>query len=217
MMAAIYTRVSTKNQEALNQELQLKAYCEKSGYEIFKIYEDVISGKEDARPKYDQLFIDAHKKIFDVVIFWDITRFSRSGTLFTLQKLHELDLLGIQWHSYADPNFSTLGPWKDIIISLLATIGKMEREKISERTKAGLERARAQGKQLGRSRIPDEVIHEIQIYLDLGKSYSWIHDHVSYKAKYGKIKKVSKGKISEIARSWNPCSKKGGQKCNQEK
>lgn len=201
MKAAVYVRVSTKNQEAENQLLQLRKYCSSSDWDIFEIYEDVISGKEDSRPSYDKMFRDAHKKLFDVVLFWDITRFSRSGTLFTLQKLNELEKLGICWHSYQDQYFSSLGPWKDIVISIMATIGKIERDKISDRTKAGLERAKANGKKLGRSALPGDTVAEIERLLLAGKSIRLIHKNITYKKKHGKIQHVSIGKISEIKKN----------------
>ena len=95
MKIAIYVRVSTNKQEVDNQLLQLRTYCAKCGYEIFKEYVDVISGKENSRPSYDLMFQEAHKRLFDLVLFWDLSRFSRAGTLFTLQKLKELENLGI--------------------------------------------------------------------------------------------------------------------------
>ncbi len=150
MKAAIYSRISTDKQESENQLLQLREYCKTSNYKIYKEYVDVISGKEEKRPQFDRLFRSAHKKQFDIVLFWDISRFSRSGTLFTLQKLQELDNLGIKWHSYSDPYFSSLGDFKDVVLSIMATLAKIERKKISERTKAGLERAKLYGRYAGR-------------------------------------------------------------------
>ena len=150
---AIYVRVSTEKQEAENQLIALREYAARSGWEIFKEYVDIISGKEKSRPAFDQLFRDAHKLLFDVVLFWDLSRFSRSGTLFTLQKLQELQSLGIDYISYQEQYITTLGPFKDVLISIMATLAKLEREKISERTKAGLIRARKQGKKIGRPRI----------------------------------------------------------------
>ena len=147
---ALYIRVSTDKQEALNQQLQLKAYSEKSGYIIFNEYVDVISGKEERRPSYDLMFKHAHMKYFDIVLFWDLSRFSRSGTLFTLQKLKELENLGIDWESYQEPYFKSIGQFKDVVLSIISTVAKIEREKISERTKAGMERAKKQGKPIGK-------------------------------------------------------------------
>ena len=150
MKVAIYVRVSTDKQEANNQLHDLRTYCQKQEHEIYKEYVDVVSGIKDSRPAFDSLFCEAHKKLFDGVVFWDLSRFSRSGTLFTLQKLTELENIGVTWHSYQEPYFSTMGQFKDVLISFMATLAKIEREKISERTKAGLRRARAQGKKLGR-------------------------------------------------------------------
>lgn len=138
MKTAIYLRVSTKTQELNNQEQQLREYCNKKGYEIVKVYSDVISGKENSRPAFDLLFEHARKRLFDLVLFWDISRFSRSGTLFTLQKLKELENLNINWESYQEPYFSSIGQFKDVVLSIMSTLAKIERDKISERTKAGL-------------------------------------------------------------------------------
>ena len=137
-------------QEVDNQLIQLREYCAKCNYTIWKEYIDIISGAKNSRPDYNLMFLDAHKKLFDLVIFWDLSRFSRAGTLFTLQKLKELENLGIDWESYQEPYFKSVGQFKDVVLSIIATIAKIEREKISERTKAGLERARKKGKPIGK-------------------------------------------------------------------
>ena len=100
MRTAIYVRVSTDKQEVDNQLLQLRKFCEKEGHDILFEYSEVVSGAKAYRKEFDQMFKDAHKKMFELVLFWDISRFSRSGTLFTMQKLQELDNLNIKWHSY---------------------------------------------------------------------------------------------------------------------
>ena len=196
---AIYVRVSTKGQELKNQLIQLHEYAKKSEWDDCYEYKDIISGKEESRPAFDKLFQDAHKKLFDVVLFWDISRFSRSGTLFTLQKLKELENLNIDWHSYNDRYFSSLGEFKDVVISIMATIAKIERKKISDRTKAGLQRAKSEGKTLGRPTIPKETIDEVVNYLKEGKlSYRQISEKVTYKIKHGKVKHISPAQISQI-------------------
>jgi len=138
MKVAIYVRVSTQTQEGKNQEVELTKYCGKKGYEIFKIYSDVMSGKEKSRPAFDKLFDDARKRSFDLVLFWALDRFSRAGTLYTLQKLNELENLGIDWESYQEPYFNSIGEFKDVVLSIMSTLAKIERERMSERTKAGL-------------------------------------------------------------------------------
>lgn len=189
MKVAVYVRVSTTHQEAENQLQDLRGFCMRSSYEIFDEYVDVISGTEDKRPAFDNLFQDAHKKLFDAVLFWDLSRFSRSGTLFTLQKLTELSNLGIEWMSYQEPYFRSLGPFKDIIISVLSTLAKLEREKISERTKAGLRRAKAEGKKLGRPKSKVNVKRILAEYQKQG-SISKAAKVLPYS--YGTIWKVIK-------------------------
>jgi DNA invertase Pin-like site-specific DNA recombinase len=138
--AALYARVSTDKQEILNQLEQLREFCKKSGFSNYGEFWDITSGANDSRPSFDAMYLQAHQRRFQVVIFWSLDRFSRSGTLFTLQKLKELENLGIAWISYQEPYFSSIGPFRDVVISTIATIAKMERERISERTKAGLNR-----------------------------------------------------------------------------
>ena len=176
---------------------QLRDFCKKSKWDIYHEYCDIISGKEESRPRYDILFKDAHQKKFDIVLFWDLSRFSRSGTLFTLQKLTELENLGIKWHSYQEPYFSTIGDFKDVIISILATLAKIERGKISERTKAGLART---SKKLGRPKIPADVIQTVLTTLQQPNrpSYAEISRQTTYKTKYGRIHHVSPAQITRI-------------------
>jgi len=150
MKAVIYVRVSTDKQEAENQLQQLRPFCKRAGYDIVGEYLDIKSGQSDNRPAFDKMFKDAHKRKFDLVVFWSLDRFSRSGTLFTLQKLDELANIGVGWESYTEQHFRSTGPFKDVLISIMATIAKIERDRISERTKAGLERARKEGKRIGR-------------------------------------------------------------------
>jgi len=198
MNVAIYVRVSTDKQESENQLIELRDYCKASNFQIFHEYVDIISGKEDSRPNWDQLFLDAHRKKFDIVLFWDLSRFSRSGTLYTLQKLRELENLGIGYISYREPYLNTVGQFKDVVVSILSTVAKIEREQISERTKAGLKRAKQNGVILGRSSIPQDIIVKVEDLLKQGSSYSEINKLVTYRTKKWKLRHVSIGKISEI-------------------
>jgi DNA invertase Pin-like site-specific DNA recombinase len=198
MKATVYVRVSTDKQESENQLIELREFCNSSNYQIFHEYIDIISGKEDSRPNWDQLFIDAHRKKFDIVLFWDLSRFSRSGTLYTLQKLRELENLGIGYISYREPYLNTVGQFKDVVISILSTVAKIEREQISERTKAGLRRAKLNGVILGRSSIPQDIIAKAEDMLKQGRSYNEINRDVKYRTKSGKLRHISIGKISEI-------------------
>jgi DNA invertase Pin-like site-specific DNA recombinase len=151
--AAIYARVSTEKQELDNQILQLTQYIERSNWQLVKTYSETISGKTTSRPAFDEMFEDARKRFFDVVVFWSLDRFSRAGTLHTLQKLNELNSLGVDYVSYQERYIDSLGPFKDVVISIFSTLAKLEREKISQRTIAGLERAKKEGRVGGRPGI----------------------------------------------------------------
>lgn len=150
---AIYVRVSTEKQEAKNQIIALREFCKKKEYKIIGEYVDIVSGKEKSRPQFDLMYDHARKRYFELVMFWDISRFSRAGTLFTLQKLKELENLKIDWYSYQEPYFNSVGQFKDVVVSIMSSLAKMEREKISERTKAGLKRAKNVGKR-GKDKKP---------------------------------------------------------------
>lgn len=150
MKVAIYVRVSTDKQEAENQLIQLRDYCSKRGLIVYNEYVDIISGKETSRPAYDLMFQEAHKQLFDTVLFWDLSRFSRAGTEHTLRKLRELKNLNIDWESYAEPYIKSAGQFSDVVLAVISTLAKIEREKISDRTKAGLQRIKDKGRKLGR-------------------------------------------------------------------
>lgn len=143
---AIYVRVSTDKQDALNQLVDLKKYADKEDWAIFNEYVDIISGARDIRPGFDLMFLHAHQHKFDIVLFWALDRFSRAGALYTLQKLNELENCGVNWVSYTEQYFNSAGQFKDVVISIMGTLAKIERQKISERTKAGLRLAQNVGK-----------------------------------------------------------------------
>lgn len=191
MKTAIYVRVSTDKQEVENQLLQLRAYCQKSNYTIYKEYVDVISGREKSRPGYDEMFKEAHQKKFSLLLFWDLSRFSRAGTLFTLQKLKELENLGINWESYQEAYFRSMGQFKDVVLSVVATVAKLEREKLSERTKAGLERVRKKGKKLGRPPVSKYHVRKVLSLYEKFGSINRVSKEVNLS--YGAVYKIIKG------------------------
>lgn len=143
----LYVRVSTNKQEAFNQISALLDYAKSKDYHVLGSYTDIISGKETSRPQFDLMFFEArnHRR-FNHLLFWDLSRFSRAGTMFTLQKLKELENLGVTWESFQEPYFNNIGEFKEVVLSIMSTIAKIERKKISERTKAGLVHAKNVGK-----------------------------------------------------------------------
>ena len=85
-----------------------------------------------------------------MVLFWSLDRFSREGVLETLQYLQRLTAHGVDYRSFTEQYIDSLGIFRDAVIGILATIGKQERIRLSERVVAGLERARKQGRVGGR-------------------------------------------------------------------
>jgi DNA invertase Pin-like site-specific DNA recombinase len=112
-------------------------------------YVDFASGAR-RRERLDDLFDDAHRRSFDIVAIWSLDRLTREGPLATLLYVHRLNALGIKVYSHQEPYLDPRLPFYESIISFLADIARWERGRRSERTKAGLRRAIAQGKRLGR-------------------------------------------------------------------
>ena len=104
------------------------------------------------------MFTDASKRRFDLLIFWSLDRLSREGVLETLQHLNRLTSYGVAYRSFTEQYFDSCGIFKDAVISILATIAKQERVRLSERTRAGLAIARSKGRQLGRPRLQGPCI-----------------------------------------------------------
>ena len=153
---ALYARVSTidKGQDVQNQLVQLREFCKRQGWPIIHEYVDHMSAKKGSkRPEFEKLFTAASRCEFDIVLFWSLDRFSREGVLETLQHLQKLSGYGVNWRSFTEQYLDSCGMFRDAVLSILATIAKQERVRISERTLAGLARAKRQGKTLGRPKV----------------------------------------------------------------
>jgi len=149
---AIYARVSTTDQSTDSQLLDLRRYVSERGWNIFKEYVDEgVSGTKDSRPALNELMNDAKKRKFDVVLVWRFDRFARSTTHLLLS-LEQFRNLGVDFVSYQE-NIDTSSPLGAAIFTIISAVAQLERDIIRERVKAGLRRAKAQGKQLGRPRV----------------------------------------------------------------
>lgn len=155
----IYARVSTRDrQEALNQLRILREECERDPQlELAGEYVDQESGGTADRTEFRRLFEDAHRRRFDLVLFWALDRFSREGALATLHHLQELESYGVGFRSYSERYLDSTGIFKEAIVALLATLAKQERLRLSDRVKAGMERARAQGKPISRPALDEKL------------------------------------------------------------
>lgn len=174
---AIYARVSTnkkaddpKRQETENQRRQLREYAERNGWVVTREYVDLESGTSSARREFEELFVDARQRHFDLVLFWSLDRFSREGVLPTLSHLQRLSDYGVAFRSLTEEYIDSAGMFKDAIISILATLAKQEAVRQSERVRAGLERARASGKVLGRPKSAEHRADAVRALRDAGKS-----------------------------------------------
>ena len=149
MKVAIYVRVSTKDQTTLNQELELKKFCERSNYEIYKIYKDEgISGSMTSREGLDLMLQDMRQKYFNAIIVWKLDRLGRS-VQHLLQILEELKNKDIRLIC-TDINIDTETPQGKFFFTIIGAFAELEREIIRERIFLGLDRAKKQGKSLGR-------------------------------------------------------------------
>ena len=116
---AIYVRVSTDKQEADNQLYQLRDYCQKAGYPIYKEFVDVASGNDDDRPAFQQMFKDAGMRKFDMLLFWDLSRFSRAGIAYTIVMMQRLEEFGVSIHSFREPFISTMSAHREVVIAII--------------------------------------------------------------------------------------------------
>jgi DNA invertase Pin-like site-specific DNA recombinase len=113
----------------------------------------------------------ARRKKVDVVLFWALDRFSREGARKTIEYLGVLDDAGVLWHSYTEPFISSMGVFREAIIAIMGALAKQERVRISERTKAGLDRVRAAGVRLGRPDRDEGRVEQARALRASGKSY----------------------------------------------
>lgn len=159
MRVALYSRVSTKakRQDVENQLRQLREFCGKQGWEISHEYQDRASGKRSDREQFQAMFAAASRREFDLVLFWSLDRFSREGVLETLQHLQRLTAYGVGYRSFTEMYLDSLGPFREAVLAILASIAKQERIRLSERVVAGLQRARAQGRVGGRPPLPEKT------------------------------------------------------------
>ena len=162
MRAAIYARVSTLDQEPENQLQELRRYIAARGWTALEFVDKGVSGAKDKRPALDELVRDAKRRKFDVLVCWRLDRLGRNlKHLITL--LEELQAVGVAFVSLAEGIDATT-PAGKLQMHILGAIAEFERERIRERVLAGLQRAKGQGKRLGRPRreIPVQAVQIAQ-------------------------------------------------------
>jgi len=140
--------VSTLDQQPENQLAELRRYAEARGWTAVEYVDHGVSGAKDSRPALDRMVKDAKRRKFDVLLVWKLDRLGRSlKHLITL--LDDLATLGVAFVSLGESVDATT-PAGKLSMAVLAAIAEFERGRIVERVRAGLARAKAQGKRLGR-------------------------------------------------------------------
>ena len=168
MRIAIYAHVSTKDgrQDTENQLRQLRAFAQTQGWMVIHEYVDRASGKRSDREQFQKMFTAASKREFDCLLFWSLDRLSREGTVETLNHLQRLTGYGVNYRSFTEQYLDSTGIFKEAVIGILAAVAKQERVRLSERTIAGLERAKAQGRVGGR---PKAEINDLKLVAKIGR------------------------------------------------
>jgi DNA invertase Pin-like site-specific DNA recombinase len=154
--AVLYMRVSSLDQNPETQLHDLKQMAAQRGYEIVQEYTDRISGAKARRPGLGDLLRDARRGRFDVVMVWASDRIARSVKHF-LEVLDELNRLNIEFVSFRE-QIDTGGPLGRAVVVIIGAIAELERNLIIERVRAGMRRARLEGRHIGRT--PLTLDHE---------------------------------------------------------
>ncbi len=149
--AGLWLRVSDPGQHADNQLPDLQAWASRRGLEVVQVYELQESAWRGGHQKMlGQVYRDARQGKFQVLLIWALDRLSREGPLATLEIVHRLGNYGVTVASFQEPWLEVSGELRDLLLAIVGWVARMESNRRSERTKAGLARATAQGKRLGR-------------------------------------------------------------------
>jgi len=169
MRCAIYLRVSSRDgsQSTENQLRQLREYAAAREWDVVATYEDHERGSKGKKERKDfaSMLDAAGRREFDVLLCWSLDRFTREGTRAVHAYLDRLDGWNVGWHFFMDPMLSTADEFtRDVVIAVRAGFARYELARLGERTKAGMERAKAQGKRIGR---PNKVQIIVPVLRDL--------------------------------------------------
>ena len=157
MKVAIYARVSTEDQTEQNQVNLLEEWATCKGNEIYDVYRDIGSAWKANPDQSDQkelmrLFQDCDRGKVQMVMVYDLSRFTRRGPLELLLTLKRFADYRVQVNSYLETWFNVPSEFQPVLVSIWGYFAQLYSQQLSERTKAGMDRARAEGKQIGRPR-----------------------------------------------------------------
>ena len=184
--AALYARVSTGDQNCDTQLLDLRQLADQRGLTIVEEFIDHgISGARAKRPGLDRLLTDARRGKFDVLLVWSFDRMARS-VRHLIEVLDELTKLNVEFISFREA-IDSAGPLGRALIVIIGAIAELERNLIIERVRAGMRRARLEGRQLGRK--PLDLDREA-ILRDRGRGLSLADLARTYRASRTTIRRV---------------------------
>ncbi len=146
--AALYTRVSTFEQHPETQLHDLRQLASQRGFQVIGEFSDRVSGMRTRRPGLDGLLVAARRRDFDVLLVWSSDRLARSVRHF-LELLEEFHHLGIEFVSFRE-TIDTAGPLGRAVVVIIGAIAELERNLIIERVRAGMRRAKLEGRRIGR-------------------------------------------------------------------
>lgn len=181
MKVGIYARVSLDEEDEKKERFQnpenqlepLREYCKTHGFEIYKEYVDRESGANPNRIAFREMLIDAHQGKIKCIICWKLDRFSREPMLSTLSYLNELKRKGVAVKSLTETWLDTSdeNPISPVVLAVMSWAAGEERRKISERTKAGIQRLRNIGQwHGGRPRKPVKLPSQVVVGFEKGGS-----------------------------------------------
>jgi DNA invertase Pin-like site-specific DNA recombinase len=179
MKVAAYLRVSTNDQNTDTQLHAIQSYCKMQNWELTETYTDVgISGVVDKRPELDRLKEDVRKSQIDILVVWKFDRLARS----TMNLLECLKLFQTNNTSFVSvtEGIDTSTAVGKMVLTMIGAISVFERDILRERVKAGIDRARSEGVQLGRPRKGFDVTQAFKLRND-----GWSYKRIAKELKVG--------------------------------
>ena len=158
---AVYLRTSTERQHTENQRPAVMKIAEARGFDVVHVFEEQVSAVKH-RPGWEALRAAAHRGEFDAVIIYALDRLGRS-MVGNVQEVLALDRLGIEVVSVREPWLDMGGPVRTLLVAILSWVAEEERRQIASRSKLGVERARREGKRIGRPAIEVDVARALRL------------------------------------------------------
>ena len=153
MKVAIYARVSTEEQTDLNQTIVLEQWAKDRGFDVVGIYKDVgTAWKADQSDQKElrRLLEDCSRGKVQLVLVYDLSRLTRQGPLELMTRLKRFSDFNVNVNSYLETWFNVSNDFQPVMVAMFGYFAELYSKQLSARTKAGMARAKLQGKHCGR-------------------------------------------------------------------